>query len=315
MILVVRARYPSTFFLGLVGAAVAVVLLVSGMDVARPKPEFSASLASPPAAHRSAAEDGGRLRIAIASMVSPGDTFVSYRELVRYVAEQVGMEGELVLRPTYAEVNRLVLSGKVDVAFICSGAYADVGGDPGMLMLVAPVVAGSRQYYSDVIVRPGSPARSLVDLRGTRFAYVDEISNSGYSAPRLRLEALGYDSSSFFSEAIFTRSHDRSIDAVAAGVVDGAAVDSLILDGLRAADDPESRAVTVVERLGPFGMPPVVVSGRLAASVREQLRGVFLGMSETRRGQEILAPLRIDEFRVPLPEEYVDLMGATRGGS
>jgi phosphonate transport system substrate-binding protein len=248
-------------------------------------------------------------------MVSPGDTFLSYRELARYVAEQVDLEAELVLRPTYEEVNRLVLSGKVDVAFICTGAYADAAGDPGMLLLVAPIVAGSHQYYSDIIVPPGSPARSLEDLVGARFAYVDELSNSGRSAPRRRLEELGYDPASFFSESIFTGSHDRSIEAVAAGVVDGAAVDSLILDGLRAAKDPGALAVTVQERLGPFGMPPVVVSGRLAAPLREQLRRVFLGLGDTQRGREILAPLRIDGFRVPAPEEYEDLVEASRRGS
>lgn len=301
--------------LGLVAAVVTLMLLVSGLDMSRPEPQFSANLASPEAPRLSGNQDGGRLRIAVASMVSPGDTFLSYRDLARYVAEQVGLELELVLRPTYEEVNRLVLSGEVDVAFICSGAYADAAGDPRMLILVAPIVAGSRQYYSDIIVPSGSRARSLEDLAGARFAYVDPLSNSGYSAPRCRLEELDYDPASFFRESIFTGSHDRSVEAVAAGVVDGAAVDSLVLDGLLAAKDPGALAVTVKEQLGPFGMPPVVVSSRLAGVTRERLRQVFLGLGDTRRGSEILVPLRIDGFRVPDPEEYEDLVEASRRGS
>lgn len=311
----VRAIYPSTFFLGLIGAVVGVMLLVSGMDVSRPEPQVSVNLASQPAPGLAVAEEGSPLRIAVASMVSPGDTFLSYRELVRFVAEQVGREAELVLRPTYEEVNRLVLSGEVDLAFICSGAYADAAGEPGMVILVAPIVGGSRQYYSDIIVPPGSSSRSLEDLAGVRFAYVDELSNSGYSAPRRRLETLGLDPATFFAESIFTGSHDRSIEAVAAGLVEGAAVDSLILDGLRADKDPEAMAVIMVEQLGPFGMPPVVVSDRLAAPLREQLRDVFLGLADTQRGQEILGPLRIDGFRVPALEEYEDLVEAYRRGS
>lgn len=286
------------------------------LSSARPSAQLYASMRSPAASAATQDPSEPVLRVAVAAIVSPGDTFFSYRGMAEYLADRVGMRADLVLRSTYEEVNDLVGSGQVDVAFVCSGAYAAAAAGGKMSLLVAPVVGDASVYYADVIVPRSSQARGLEDLRGARFGYVDELSNSGYLAPRARLAELGLAPDSFFGESIFTHSHDKSIAAVAGGVVSAASVDSLVLDSMRERGDAGATQVRTIERLGPFGMPPVVVPSSLEAGLRESLLRVFLEMADTPQGQAILAPLRVDRFRVPAPSEYAELISSVevRGG-
>ncbi|MBU1660271.1 MAG: hypothetical protein KKD28_02220 [Chloroflexi bacterium] len=52
--------------------------------------------------------DKAPLRIAVAAMISPKETFGYYRDLLDYIGLKMGRSVDLVQRDTYAEVNRLV---------------------------------------------------------------------------------------------------------------------------------------------------------------------------------------------------------------
>lgn len=244
------------------------------------------------------------LRVAVAAMANPDETFIAYRDVVSYLGRAVGMRGELVVRSTYAEVNQLVESGAVDVAFICSGAYVMGRREGRISLLAAPVVGGETVYYAYVIVPEESRVDRLRDLGGATFASVDVMSNTGWIAPRCALAREGLDPDTFFSDVVFTHSHDRSVVAVATGVVDGASVDSLIFDAMLGRDDAYAKHTRIVERIGPFGMPPVVVPATLDPSVREDLSQAILSMHADPSGREALGALGVDRFRVPDAQEY-----------
>ena len=53
-----------------------------------------------------------KLRVAVAPMMSPSDTFESYCRLLQYLGSKLGMELEFVQRKTHAEVRDLLHSNK-----------------------------------------------------------------------------------------------------------------------------------------------------------------------------------------------------------
>jgi phosphonate transport system substrate-binding protein len=61
------------------------------------------------------------LKVAVAAMISPKDTFIYYRQILDYLGDQMGRKTQLVQRKTYGEINALFKKGEVDVGFICSG--------------------------------------------------------------------------------------------------------------------------------------------------------------------------------------------------
>jgi len=236
-------------------------------------------------------EEGTRLRVAIAGVLSPVRTLETYRGLLAYMEQRLGQRVELVQRPTYIEVNRLLREQDVQVGFVCTLAYVLGQREFGLELLAAPLVDGRPEYFSLLIVPAGSPASSLADLRGARFAFTDPLSNSGRLVPTVQLHRLGTTPQQFFSRTVYTYSHDNSILAVADGLMDAAAVDSLVYEGL-VRQQPE---------LG----PPVVAPPGLEQARREALRLLLLDMDQDAAGRAVLAALGVERF-VAVPDSIYD---------
>jgi phosphonate transport system substrate-binding protein len=168
------------------------------------------------------------LRVAVAAMVSPKETFDLYHQLLQYLSRRVGKDLEFVQRKTYAEINDLLQRGDIDLAFICSGPYATGKDSLHSVPLAVPQVQGSHFYQSYLIVNKNSAFNQLEDLRDHSFAFTDPHSNTGKLVPTYWLTELGEQPETFFSQTIYTYSHDNSIMAVSRGLVAGAAMDSLI---------------------------------------------------------------------------------------
>jgi len=236
------------------------------------------------------------LRVAVAGVISPKGTVESYTPLLDYLSRELDRPVELVQRRTYAEVNDLIERGEVDLAFVCTSAYVAGHRKFGMKLLAAPEVNGEAVYYSYLIVPADSPARSMADLRGKVFAFTDPMSNTGRLYPTYLVRQLGETPETFFQRTFFTYSHDDAIRAVAAGLADGAGVDSLVYD-FAVARDPELAAKTkVIHRSPPFGSPPAVVNPNLSPKLQAELQRLLLELDDRPEGREILKALGIDRF-------------------
>jgi phosphonate transport system substrate-binding protein len=127
-----------------------VILFVAGCGPAPAGPVIQLSDLKPLPAN--AAGDVVPLRIAVAAVISPKGTAESYQGLLEYLGAKLNRPVELVQRRTYAEINDLIQSGYVDVAFVCTSAYVAGHGKFGMELLAAPQVNGETTYYSLLIV-------------------------------------------------------------------------------------------------------------------------------------------------------------------
>ena len=243
--------------------------------------------------HRSNSQE---LCLSIGSIITPEQGYVYYRQLVDYLSNRLDLTITVVDPGNYGKLNTMLKNGDVDVAFVCSGPYVEGREAFGLELLAAPVVNGEAAYYSNLIVPASSPAKSLDDLQGKSFAFTDPQSNSGCLVPGNQLAQRGHTPESFFVSFSYTYAHDRSIHAVSESLVDGAAVDSLIWDYLSAADPKLHRRVRVVERFGPFAIPPVVAAPHVPQELREKFRQALLTMHQDPQGQTILQGMHIDRF-------------------
>lgn len=236
------------------------------------------------------------LRVAVGAVTSPQGTVDSYAPLLDYLERKLNRPVELVQRRTYAEVNDLVKIGFVDVAFVCTSAYVDGQRDFNMQLLVAPEVNGETVYYSVLIVPATSAVRNMADLRGKVFAFTDPMSNTGHNFPKYLIKQLGETAESFFSRTFFTYSHDDAIRAVASGLADGAAVDSLVYDYAIQREPDLAQRTKIVFRSEPFGIPPVVAGPNARPQVVAEVRDLLIGMAADADGQRVLSGLNIDRF-------------------
>ncbi len=259
----------------------------------QPAPSTTAKTTRPP------------LKVAVAAMISPKKTFFYYRRLLALAGEELDMPVELIQRQTYEEVNDLLRDGKLDMAFVCSGAYVTAHDHFSLEILAVPQVNGKKVYFSYFIVPQESPATKITDLRGKKFAFTDPLSNTGKLSPTYTLARMGLSPDTFFSQTIYTYSHDNSIMAVAENQVDGAAVDSLVWDYLNR-NEPEliskTRIIAISE---PYGIPPIVNGRTTAPGLKKRLRHFFLHLHEKARGRKILKAIMVDRF-VPGEDSMYD---------
>jgi phosphonate transport system substrate-binding protein len=249
-------------------------------------------------------ENSSTLRIAIAAVISPNETFVLYKDLLDYISEKLEMSVNLIQRETYEEVNDLVRNNELDLAFVCSGAYVDGHDQFGMELLVAPVAYGEPVYHSYIIVPVNSKINSIEDLRGKRFAFTDPMSNTGKLSPTYILAQKNEDIESFFSDYIFTYNHDKSIEMVAHALVDGAAVDGLIWEYVNSKHPALTAQTKIINKSDPYGIPPIVVPSGLNPQLKKTMRDIFLNIHNDEEGMKILTKLQIDKFVVLDDQRY-----------
>ncbi|KAB2948468.1 MAG: ABC transporter, phosphonate, periplasmic substrate-binding protein [Candidatus Methanoperedens nitroreducens] len=240
--------------------------------------------------------DSESLRIAVSAIISPDETLIYYQDMFDYLSLKMGVPVKLVQRKTYQEVNDLVRKNSVDAAFVCSLAYIDGKDQFGMEILAVPIVRGEPRYYSYIIVPDDSSIKSLEGLKGKTFAYTDPLSNSGKLSPEYMIAQLGENPETFFKLTFFTYSHDKSIQAVAEKMVDGAAVDSLVWDFKNATDPGFTSRTKIISKSPPYGIPPLVVSKDIDPTLKGKLGKILLQMHEDEKGIEILDRIMIDRF-------------------
>lgn len=165
-----------------------------------------------------------------------------------------------------------------------------------MELLVVPQVDEKTTYNSYSIVLTPSKAQSMKDLRGAVFAFTDPISLSGRVYPTCLVQGLGFPPEELFGRTFYTYNHDEAIRAVARGMADGAAVDSLVYEHAIARDPSLAEKVKVIHRSPDFGIPPVVVSSFTRPQVTADLQALLLAMADDPTSSVPLASIGVERF-------------------
>ena len=170
-----------------------------------------------------------------------------------------------------------------DLVWACGfvTARALASGDFRGRIVAAPVFAGETRpvYRSVVVARPGGPVRRLADLVRHRVAVNETASWSGYRGPLAELGHAGLPRA--FGSVLPTGTHRASVEAVASGRADAAAIDCTVWDHLRGADPATSGRTRVVDRTGDWPAPPFALADRLDPDARARLVDALTGL---RRG-------------------------------
>jgi len=239
------------------------------------------------------------LHVAVAAMISPKETLIYYNELLAYLTGRLGYDVRLIQRRTYREVNELFLKGQLDLAFICTGPYVTGRRLYGFEGLATPVIRGQPYYQSYLIVSKHSTVERMEQLRGKSFAFTDPDSNTGSLVPRYWLAVMDESPATFFSNSIYTYSHDNSIMAVARSLVDAAAVDGHQWEYFNLRNPQYTRMTRVIKKSKLFGNPPLVASVNLEVNLKTSIRNVLFTMHKDPQGKRILDHLLIDRFEPP----------------
>ena len=237
--------------------------------------------------------------LAIASMMSPVANIDAYKPFERYIGRALHMPVKIVQKRTYLAVNNLLIKNKIDLAFICTGAYVYGGLKNKVKIIAVPVIDGRKTYQAYIIAHKPSKIKSIKDLKGKVFAFTEPLSNTGYEYPVSFFKKKGINPKTYFKRVIFTYNHTDSIKAVASGIADGASVDSIVYSYTYDKYKSVRLHTKIILKSPLFPIPPIVMPDGVNKRLRAKVEKILLDMSKNPKGRQILKKLNINGFAAP----------------
>jgi phosphonate transport system substrate-binding protein len=233
------------------------------------------------------------------------DDHVSFLALWRdYLQKRLQRPVSFIQRGSYGEIAQLLLQDKLECAWVCGSTYVR---RRGRLQLLAVPLYKSKPLYQSYLIVPSTDrlTRSILDLRGKVFAYSDPDSNSGYLFPAYRLVQAKERANEFFAKAFFTWAHRKVVEAVAARLAHGGAVDGYIWDTLSRLHPELTTKTRIVEKSPEFGFPPFVARASIARQDFLSMQQALVDMARDEEGRALLKQLNLDGF-APGTEKLFD---------
>lgn len=248
----------------------------------------------------------------IATFLAP-NVYPAYEAIARAIEQQLERDIEFLTGDTHERFEDLA----PDIAFICGLPYVLMRRRSASIeAIAAPVLKGVRYggkpiYFSDVIVRSDAPFKNFSDLRGHRWAYNEEVSQSGYGITRHTLLTMG-ETQGFFGEVVHIGWHQRAIRAVVKARIDAAAIDSQVLQ-IEFLKNPELRSkLKIIDVLGPSTIQPVVVNSKLPDDLKSAIQQAFLSLETDPDLRAILDAALFERFVAVDDHAYDDIRGMLR---
>ncbi len=208
--------------------------------------------------------------------------------IARLVRRHTGLQVTASVATSYAAVIEAMGAGQVDIGWLAALSYVLAHDKYGVELLLIVERFGSPFYRGQILVRADSGLKTLGDLKGKRFAFVDPASASGHLYPKTLLIRQGYAPETFFSKSVFAGSHNAVVLSVLKGDVDaGATYDDARAAVARTYPEVFDR-LRVIAYTPPIPNDTVSVRGDLPPAIKDRLKRGLLALSKTGEGARLL---------------------------
>lgn len=155
--------------------------------------------------------------------IEPSSIKSSYVPILERVCASVGLKARTIIVRNYDALSEAVEKGIVDIGWFSPFAYVNAHDKYDVKAVVTPVVSGKSSYNGYIISRKDGSVKSINDLKGKAFGYVDEKSASGYLYARDAIKNNNMDPDKIFSKVVFLGNHNNVINSVMNREVDAGA--------------------------------------------------------------------------------------------
>lgn len=200
--------------------------------------------------------------------------------LANLLSAKLGVPVKLTVGTNYTATIEALASNKLDVAWFGPFSYILANSKYGVKAILRQLTFdGSSTYNSLIITRPDSGIKTLADLKGHSFSYVDPASTSGNLVPRYTLVKAGLDPDKDV-KGVFSGSHVASLTAVLSKKVDAGAVASDTFAQQMAKGTFKQGDLIVVSTSFDIPQSPLGVRKDMSASDATLVQSAFLSITD-----------------------------------
>ena len=224
-------------------------------------------------------------------VLSEAEMRSEFEPLVSYLSQAIGRKVNLYIAKDYGDLRTQMESGAVDIGSYSPFAYVDATRGGQIRIIAQSILDGSATYRGLIIARNDSGLRSVTDLEGKRFAFVDAKSASGYVYPRAMLVEAGVNPERYFKETVFAGGHDKVIDAVLGRRVNAGAIYEGALGVAKAKGLPIGEIVTL-SSTAPIPHDAVAVRLGMDEALVKKIQAALVDLDKSPAGLAVIANSR-----------------------
>lgn len=226
------------------------------------------------------------IRMAIVPFVESGRLVKGMQLLSDELKKETGLTYTGDVPTSYAAVVEAMCSERIDIGWVSPLAYILAREQCGADMSLVSITRQGTSYWGVVVTRADSPIRTVEDVRGKRFAWVDPSSTSGYLFPRAILQEHGV-TPEMLGQQVFAGGHDKVGLAVLQGQADAGAMGLDSIPRLNAIYPNAEQELRVVEKSSDIPNDGVAFRKGLSPDIVEKTRQALLRISAREDGQKL----------------------------
>ncbi len=200
-----------------------------------------------------------------------------YSPLIEYLVKKVGLETQLVVPSSYADLETKFAQGEIDLALLGGLTFLRLRESPGADALVMRDV--DTRFTSYFVVAAGDPASSVSELAGRRLAFGSKLSTSGHLMPRYYLRKEGIEPETFFESVSYTGAHDLSALSIGQAKADIAAVNAQVVDAMLASGRLNEAEVRILWETPPYPDYVWAIRTDIQEKQRQTILDAFLSLT------------------------------------
>lgn len=230
----------------------------------------------------------------------------------KYLEENTPYKYKIGIPASFVAVVEAFGTRRADIAAINTFGYIMANEKYGAQARITLIRHGNSKYRSQIISRSDSKIRSIKDLNGKKFAYVDPASTSGYLLPA----KLFVDNHVQPKETVFAQKHDNVVTMVYQKQVDaGATFYSPPSDGGKKLEDARrlvltqypniEKEVSIIQLTDEIPNDPIMFRKELPEEMKTKVTDSLLAYIHTPEGKKVFGDMYgADSFIKTSDAEY-----------
>lgn len=249
-----------------------------------------------------------KLRFGLVPFLAAQTMTATHQRMADHLAKSLSVPVELIVGDSYGDAIDRLGRGEFDLVELSPLAYAEASSRMKLNCLLQTIADGSATASGYIFVRDDSPRRTIEDLKGARFGFVDPMSTSGSLMARKLLKDKGFDLDRDLGKTEYLGNHEAVLMAVLEGRVDAGATYQGSFGALRRARGIDPLSFRVIAKTPRTPRDIFCVRADLPKEIAEAITASLMPLSgRDRAGREILGPLSLNGF-LPANDDAYDLV-------
>ena len=246
-----------------------------------------------------------RLRFGLVPFLAKDTIAEAHKRLGEHLSKSLSVPVEILVGDNYGDSIDRMQRGEFDLVELSPLAYAEATSRMKLKCLVQSISDGSATASGYIFVREDSPRRTLEDLKGASFGFVDPMSTSGSLFAKKLLRDRGFDLEKDLSKMEYLGNHEAVLLAVMEGRVDAGATFQGSFAALRRSKGIDPLTFRVIAKTPRTPRDIFCVKPDMPTEIAEAITASLMSLTgRERAGREILGPLNLNGFQPANDKAY-----------